>query len=235
MSSSSRRAVRRPAVHVVAAVHVGVVDAGLQPVPPCAASRSTPASRSAGSAWLASRTAFKRRAYCSAASGSCTEHGPAITSSASPEPSSTARTSARLCSARWPWPRRSSGSSSSGAGRGKQRVVAGDSSITGARLMGASSLPGGQLPGPREPAHPIAIQGCLSSLLAPGGDKRRRERPAPPGARVKRRYRRDTRPMLPTAAHPRIRTAAGRRPVTGPRAVMRARASEFLMRAQNSA
>ena len=33
-------------------------------------------------------------------------------------------------------------------------------------------------------------------MLAPGGDQRRRERLAPPGARVKRGYHRDTRPML---------------------------------------
>jgi len=31
------------------------------------------------------------------------------------------------------------------------------------RIIARVSLPGGRLPGPREPAHPMAVQGCLSS------------------------------------------------------------------------
>jgi hypothetical protein len=46
-----------------------------------------------------SRSAASRAAYSMAATGSCTEHGPATTSNRSPAPSSTGLTSARDSSA----------------------------------------------------------------------------------------------------------------------------------------
>jgi hypothetical protein len=70
--------------------------------------------------------------------------------------------------------------------RGKQRLVPGDAGVTGARHR-ARLLPGRAATRTWEPAHPLALTGLSFASLAPGGDKRRRERLAPPGARVKRR------------------------------------------------